>query len=292
MPWWDEFQERIEPDAPVGRMTWFRVGGRSRWLARPRGRDELAAVVARARAEGLALRVLGGGANVLIRDDGVDGLVVRLDDPAFRQVEVQDEEVTVGAGVDLMPLVRRMSQHGRRGLEALAGIPGTVGGAVRMNAGGPAGSFGDVVESVEVLEPGGEVRSLPAEALAFGYRCSAVGRRVVLEARLRLESDDPVRTQERYRELFARKSAAQPLGECSAGCIFKNPEAGPAGKLIDEAGLKGTRVGGAVVAQQHANFIVAEKGATASDVLRLIDRVRDRVRAVHGVELELEIEVW
>lgn len=292
MSWWNEFKPRVERDVPLGRLTWFRVGGNARFLFSPRDARDLAALMTRAREEGLAVKVLGGGANVLIRDDGFDGVVVRLDQPEFRAVQVEGTAVEVGAGVDLMPLTRRLSYQGLSGLEPMAGIPGTVGGGVRMNAGGPAGSLGDVVCAAEVLDSARAVETRSAERLGFGYRSSALEDCIVLSVRLELRPGDPQHCREDYDERLAGKTGSQPLRDKSAGCIFKNPDQAPAGRLIDQAGLKGARSGRAVVSDRHANFILAESGATASDVLRLIDLIRTRVRQQFGVELETEIDIW
>ena len=292
MSWWDEFKPRVEQDAPLGRLTWFRVGGNARFLFHPRDARDLAALMHRAREEELPVKVLGGGANVLIRDDGFDGVVVRLDQPEFRAVRVEGESVEAGAGVDLMPLTRRLSYEGLSGVEPLAGIPGTVGGGVRMNAGGPAGSLGDVVREATVLDPEGMVETRSTEQLGFGYRSSDLEDCVVLSVRMELRQGDPQRCRAEYDERLAGKTGSQPLRDKSAGCVFKNPAEAPAGRLIDQAGLKGTRCGQAVVSDRHANFILAESGATASDVLRLIDLIRARVRERFGVELETEIDIW
>lgn len=230
---------------------------------------------------------------MLVSDDGFDGVVVRLDADEFRRVRRQGGQLEVGAGVDLMPLVRRCSRDGLSGLQGLAGIPATIGGAIRMNAGGPACEIGDVVENVRVLTPDRRVEVRTAAEVEFGYRRTNLpAGEVILGATLRLHEDDPARVKAEFREHLARKQRTQPLAEHSAGCIFKNPAIQPAGALIDQAGLKGSRVGAAEVSSVHANFIVARSGATASDVLRLIDFVRERVLWMFDTELETEIEIW
>lgn len=230
---------------------------------------------------------------MLVSDDGFDGVVVRLDSDAFRRVRRKGDRLEVGAGVDLMPLVRKCSREGLSGLEALAGIPASIGGAVRMNAGGPAGEMGDVVEQIKVLTPQKKVELRSHEQVGFCYRHTALDlQEIVLGATLKLTKDDPKRVKAAYREHLARKQRTQPLAEHSAGCIFKNPSIKPAGALIDQAGLKGSRIGAAEVSSVHANFIVARSGATASDVLRLIDFVRERVLREFATQLETEIEIW
>lgn len=240
----------------------------------------------------MPLKVLGDGANVLVSDNGFDGVVVRLDQPAFRVVQWRGSTVTVGAGVDLMPFSRQCASLGMSGLECMAGIPATVGGAVRMNAGGKFGDFGDVVTGVDVLTPEGRFESWSRERLAFGYRRSAVRGEIILSAELQLRPDDPERIRATYDEYFEFKKRSQPLAAQSAGCIFKNPPGESAGRLIDRAGLKGAVRGGASVSRQHANFIVAERHATAGDVIGLIDLVRQRVAEAFGVQLEVEVDIW
>ncbi len=292
MSWWSEFASRIERDAPIGRQTWLRLGGRARYLYRPRDDKDLALLMIRAKNEDVPLKVLGGGANVLISDDGFDGVVVRLDDDAFRAINRRSSSLDVGAGVDLMPLARRCSGLGLSGLECMAGIPATVGGAVRMNAGGRFGEFGSVVRQVEVLRSDGNRETWSHDRIGFGYRRTDLGDSIVLAALVELVEDDPRRVKRTFDEYSEFKERSQPLADKSAGCIFKNPPGQSAGALIDQAGLKGTRCGKVQVSGRHANFIIAHEGATASDVIRLIDTIRERVRRVFGTELELEIDIW
>ncbi len=292
MSWWREFAGRIEHDAPVGRLTWFRLGGRARYAFHPRDADDLAAMLARTRNEAVPVKVLGGGANVLICDDGFDGVVVRLDREVFKTVDRKGSSFDVGAGVDLMPFARRCSEEGFAGIECMAGIPASVGGAVRMNAGGRPGELGAVVQQIDVLYPDGSVETWPHERIGFGYRHSELGDRIVLAARLELVEDDPFRVKRAFDENFQDKQRSQPLSDKSAGCIFKNPAGESAGALIDQAGLKGVSCGRAKVSSRHANFIIARPGATAADVLDLIDLVRERVSERFGTELEVEIDIW
>jgi len=292
MSWWSGFQDQITHDAPVGKQTWFRLGGRAKYLFQPHSVESLAAVVTRARQEDVPLKVLGRGANVLVSDDGFDGVVVRLDHPEFKQVQRRGEVLKVGAGVDLMPFARGCCSEGLSGLECMAGIPATIGGAVRMNAGGRFGDFADCVEGITVLRPDGEIERWSKERCGFSYRHSDIEDEVVLSATLRLTPDDPRRVLEAFDSHFVEKQRTQPIAAHSAGCIFKNPPNGAAGALIDRAGLKGARSGLAEVSRQHANFIVAERGATASDVLRLIDLVRERVERIFAIVLELEVDIW
>lgn len=249
-------------------------------------------MVQRARAEGIPLKVLGDGANVLVSDDGFDGVVVRLDQPAFRTVRRAGTQIHVGAGVELMPFSRQCSEQGLSGLEGMAGIPASVGGAVRMNAGGRFGDFGDVVDQVEVVRTDGVTEYWDRDRIDFGYRSSAIRDEIITAARLRLREDDPEQARARFHEYWRVKRESQPMSENSAGCIFKNPPGHSAGALIDRAGLKGTRLGGAHVSERHANFIVADRGSKTADVLRLIDLIRARVAAEFSTELQTEVDIW
>jgi len=192
----------------------------------------------------------------------------------------------------LIPLARRVSTEGYSGLEAMAGIPASVGGALRMNAGGAPGDFGDVVVSARVVDPAGVSSEWDRRRLALGYRTSAIGDGIVVQVTIELKRDDPGRTMARFNKFDAMKRRAQPLGDKSAGCIFKNPPGEVAGALIDRAGLKGLRCGGASVSTRHANFIVADDEATASDVIQLVELVQGRVRDAFGIKLELEVDIW
>lgn len=292
MNWCSEFADRIERDAPLGRLTWFRLGGPVSYLFHPKDARELARMVVRARDNETPLKVLGAGANVLISDDGFDGVVVRLDAPCFKGVSWQEDGLQVGAGVDLMPLSRSCSELGLSGLECMAGIPGSIGGAIRMNAGGRFGELGAIVQEVEVLCEDGCLETWTHDRLAFGYRSSMIQNEIVLQARLSLHEEDRAVVSRRFDEFFDYKKRSQPLADRSAGCIFKNPEGQSAGALIDRAGLKGHRCGQARVSEHHANFIVTGPDATASDVMQLIEVVRDRVQTVHGTELEVEVDIW
>ena len=292
MNWLNEFGGRAERDVPLAEHTWFGLGGRARYMVHPPTVESLGELLVSAVKSGIPVKVLGGGANVLVRDDGFDGLVIRLDEQPFNHLEIDGESVRAGAGVDLMRLTRECCRRGLTGLECLAGIPGTVGGAIRMNAGGRFGEIGESVETVDVVLPDGRTQRLCREDVGFGYRHTRLGDAVVTAATLRLRQGDPDEVYARYREIWQVKKAAQPMADHSAGCIFANPDGDSAGRLIDEAGLKGSVCGKARVSPRHANFIVADKGAKAADVLALIDRIRQTVHDEFGTDLDLEIDVW
>lgn len=285
------FDERLAP------YTTFQVGGPADALALPRTEEELVALLGRCRSEGLAVTVLGGGANTLVRDGGVRGVVVAFP-RRFRGMEVVERGAArvlleARAGEKIPALVRLAAECGWAGVECLAGIPGTVGGALAMNAGTAESYLQDAVESVRwVPLAGGAPERLPASALRFSYRHTALpAPGVVLSVRFALRPADACALRERLRQDAARRRARQPWGLPCAGSIFRNPPGARAGALIDSAGLKGTRIGGAQVSEAHGNFMVNLGGATAEDVLALIDRVQRAVREETGVKLLLELNV-
>lgn len=292
----------IEPDAPIGAMTWYGIGGRADLLVRPRTVEALRTLVQRAHRSGSALRVMGSGANLLVADEGVRGIVVKLDEAVFREIKFSPEgeidRVLAMAGADVSKTLMDFARRGLWGLEMMAGIPASFGGAIRMNAGGKFGSIGDAVESVTCIDHHGELVTHNAKEIAFGYRETNVAEPIVLATMLRVEPGDPITLRDRVKEIFAFKKASQPLADHSAGCAFKNPidpeteERVSAGKLIDEAGLKGHAVGGASVSDRHANFIVTKPGAMASDVLQLLREIKRRVYESSGIRLHEEICVW
>ena len=292
----------VEPDAPLGPRTWFGVGGRADALVRPRSTEALQTLVSRCHRDGIELRVLGEGANLLVADEGVGGVVVHLDHACFRECSLNRrggvEAVRAMAGADLAKLIIDSTRIGLEGLEGLAGIPASIGGAVRMNAGGAFGAISDRLHSVAVIDRRGEVAIHPAADLAMGYRRCRLPGPVLLWAAFRLDEGDPVALRTRVKEVFAYKRSTQPLADHSAGCMFRNPEAEidgvrrGAGWLIDQAGLKGASVGGASVSRQHANFFTVAPGATASELLELSSLVADRVFERFGIRLEREVVVW
>ena len=283
----------VERDVPLGPHTWLGIGGPAQYFIEPDTPEQLAEVARRCRQNDVPLRVLGAGSNLLIDDAGVRGAVVRLRKGAFTEATFQSEGLLrAAAGADMGRLVLRSVREGLGGLECLTGIPGTVGGCLRMNAGGAFGDAGSAVETVEVMTEQGEVFTRTHDDLAFAYRSTNITSRFVLSASFRLAPDAPERVLRQVKEIWIYKRNTQPLGGRNAGCIFKNPRGMSAGALIDRAGLKGHRVGGAHVSEKHANFLLADEGATAADVLKLVNVVRETVYKKSEVYLELEIEVW
>lgn len=284
----------VTENYPLKRHTWYRIGGPARFFIRPKSVEQLREAVARCVENEIPIYVLGLGANLLVKDEGVDGAVFRLDADAFSQVTIEGERVTAGAGVDLQKLIIQTMRAGLGGLETLVGIPGTIGGAIRMNAGGRFGDISSVVERVRTMDAGGDVADHPRDEIVFDYRSSDLTEAFILEATLKLEADDPDELAKRSKEVWMYKRTTQPLNTRNSGCIFKNPGEGrpSAGALVDRAGLKGFRVGSAEVSEMHANFIIAHPDCPASDVFELIRQVRQRVLEHAGVELETEVKIW
>jgi UDP-N-acetylmuramate dehydrogenase len=287
------FENNVRVDVPLAPLVWFRLGGSARYFASPRQIDEMAALLKRCREEGIAFKILGAGSNVLVKDEGLDALVIHLESPFFSDITVKDNVVHTGAAVPLTSLISHSARAGLAGLEVLTGIPGTVGGGLRGNAKGRQGAIGQFVRRATVLDSQNEIQVREKEDLSFNDRESNLDEPVILSAEFELEVDDPEAVVRRMRRVWIIKKENQPYGHELSGCIFRNPSPDvSAGALIDQAGLKGTSFGGAEVSDRHANFIVARPGAKASDVLQLIDKIRQRVWQQFGYELELQIQVW
>ncbi len=286
------FEPIVKHDEPMASHTWFRIGGPARYFIEPRTVEELSEVARRCRENEIPMYVLGSGANLLVDDAGVKGAVIRLGEGQFTETTLVEGGVRAGAGVEMGKLVLRCVRDGLSGLECQTGIPGTVGGCVKMNAGGAFGDIGSVVEAVTVMSETGEVFSRHRTELAFAYRSTNITSKFILSAEFHLNEDAPERILKQIKQIWIYKKNTQPLTKRNAGCVFKNSRGMSAGALIDRAGLKGKRVGGAYVSRKHANFILADPGATAADVLKLINIIRQEVYKKSEVYLELEIEVW
>ena len=288
----DDFRDILKQDEPLAPHTWLKVGGPAQLFFSPRTTDELQEVVRFCSEEDLPIRLLGGGSNLLVRDDGVSGAVIHLCGAGFDEIHVEGTTVRAGGGALLSHVVSQSVSAGLAGLDTLVGIPGTVGGAVHGNAGGRTGDIGQFVKSVDVLTAGGERFTRTEDELSFGYRSSSVNELVILKVEFALSQEDPDAVTRRTRTAWIMKKESQPLSFQSAGCIFRNPRGLSAGALIEQAGLKGTRIGGCEVSDRHANFLVTHEGATSDDVLRLIDLIRSKVSETHGIDLETEIRIW
>jgi UDP-N-acetylmuramate dehydrogenase len=291
--------DRMRSDVPLAAFTTFRVGGPAEWLVETRGSDEILEVLRIAHAAQVPVTMLGGGSNVLVADSGVRGLVIRARGGDVRAID--ERHVRADAAITINGLVRWTINHGCAGLEAWAGTPGTVGGAVFGNAHFGGRLIGDLVDEVRLAARDGVTADLPAAAMAFGYdrsRLQDTGE-ILLSAVFRVSKGEPGALRATARASLAFRKRTQPLETPSAGCIFQNPEVGrdavpegmpwSAGALVDRAGMKGEAIGGARVSPTHGNFIVNDGTATATDIRRLIFRCRTAVRDRFGVELREEI---
>jgi UDP-N-acetylmuramate dehydrogenase len=300
----EDLDADVTHHAPIGREhTWFGVGGSCDALVRPRSEAALRTLLRRCSEAGIPVRVLGDGANLLVADEGIDGVVVKLDQPAFEGftigAEGQRELVRAGGGADMAKVMHASVREALEGLAPMAGIPASVGGALRMNAGGRFGAIGEVTERVRLMDVAGHARELAASAIHFDYRHSTLPSGIVISADFRLRSGDQDAIRARLKEIMAYKSGSQPMAAHSAGCMFRNPtlpsgERVSAGMLIDRAGLKGLTEGSATVSNEHANFLFVPEPRTgcASDVLRLVERVIERVQDAQGVTLRTEVVIW
>jgi len=284
----EDFAPINKAKEPLAPYTHLRVGGPAEAFLQPRTRDELSAVVRRCFETNIPFRVLGGGNNVLVRDEGVAGVVVRLSAPEFTQVTVDGKRVRAAGGASLSSVISTSARHGLAGLETLVGIRGTLGGVLRHNVGERSGEIAQFLRRVEVLDRRGNLQIREREDLDYGGHDDPV----LLTGEFELERDSEAAIVKRMRKAWIQRKAAQPFSFQASGRIFKNPRGMNAAGLIEQSGLAGTRVGGVQVSERDANYIVADAGASARDVLRLIEMVRSRVQERFHVELELKISIW
>src|SRR5579862_9025526 len=276
---------------PLAKHTTLRVGGPADVYVEPASEADLAGIVKLCSAGGVPFFVLGRGSNLLVRDGGFRGVIICLVHANFSRIEIEGERLHCGAGAKLKNVAVAAKRGGLSGMEFLEGIPGSVGGALRMNAGAMGGQTFDVVESVRLMDFHGNVRELAPKAMAVEYRsCATLKDHIALGAVFKGRPAPREEIEARMKAFSEKRWASQPAAP-SAGCMFKNPGSIPAGKLVDELGLKGTRVGGAVVSAEHGNFIVNDGTATAREVLELIDLLQRRVQAERGIELQTEVEI-
>jgi UDP-N-acetylmuramate--alanine ligase len=281
----------IRTNEPLAKHTTLRVGGPADLYVEPASEADLATLLSFCRRRNLRFFVLGRGSNLLVKDAGFRGVAVCLAHPYFSRIELTGQRLRCGAGARLKAIAAEAKRNSLAGLEFLEGIPGTVGGALRMNAGAMGGSMFDVVETVRFMDSEGQIHERPARDLSASYRsCPLLKNHIALSAVLRGQPGQREAIDQRMNAFSRKRWGSQPAAP-SAGCMFKNPPSIPAGKLIDELGLKGTRFGGAVVSAEHGNFIINDGGATARDVLALIEIIRQRARVERAIELECEVEL-
>ena len=293
----EELAKRLSPDAilrrdePLARRTTLRVGGPADIYVEPASEEDLSAVLKFCSERHMKFFVLGRGSNLIVRDGGFRGVVVSLAAPHFSRIEIKGERLHCGAGAKLKNVAVEAKRSGLTGVEFLEGIPGTVGGALRMNAGAMAGATFDVVESIRMMDYAGNVVGAVPSELNVEYRsCATLKTHIALSAVFKGRTDSRESIEQRMIAFSKKRWTTQPAAP-SAGCMFKNPAACPAGRLIDELHLKGTRVGGAFVSAEHGNFLVNDGTATARDVLALIEKISQHVKAERGIELHTEVEI-
>jgi UDP-N-acetylenolpyruvoylglucosamine reductase len=294
----DELAERVVSSAtvvrrnePMAKHTTLHVGGPADGYVEPASEEDLAVVVKCCSGRDVPFFMIGRGSNLLVRDGGFRGVVICLSHANFSRIEVADGRLRCGAGAKLKNVAVEARRQGLSGMEFLEGIPGSVGGALRMNAGAMGGATFEVVESVRLMDFDGNVRELTPKEMSVEYRgCGTLKNHIALGAVFKGRPDSQESIVQRMSAFSRKRWTSQPAAP-SAGCMFKNPETIPAGKLIDELGLKGTRVGGAVVSAEHGNFLVNDGNATARDVLELIALLKRRAKAERGIKLQVEVEI-
>ena len=282
----------VRAQEPLAPYTGLRVGGTAAFFSEPTSTDELVLLVNRCRENEMPFRLLGGGSNVLVRDEGIDGLVIHLSAPTFSEIKTQREGLVAGGGAKLSHAISTAVREGLGGLEQLVGIPGTVGGALHGNAGTPGGDVGRRTVKARVLTRTGEIHTRTDSDLRFSYRQSSLDELAILDATFSLEPEDPAELTKRMQTLWIVKKTSLPRGGFNTGCVFRNPPGANAAALLDQAGLKGTVIGNAQVSEDNANYVVSSAGSSSADLLRLVDHMKAQTLERLGVELEVELEIW
>ena len=284
-------EEQVKTEEPMKNHTTFRVGGPAEFFVMPRTAEEVKKVIDLCRRESFPYYIIGNGSNLLVSDQGYRGVVLQIY-KEMSYIEVEENVVVAQAGALLSAIANKALENGLTGFEFAAGIPGTLGGACVMNAGAYGGEMKDVLEEVTVLTEEGEVLTIPKENLELGYRTSIIARKgyTVLEARIQLRGGEKEAIKSLMEELKDKRVSKQPLEYPSAGSTFKRPEGYFAGKLIQDAGLRGFSVGGAQVSEKHCGFVINRENATAADVAELMRQVSARVEEEFGVKLEPEVK--
>ncbi|MDR0327511.1 MAG: UDP-N-acetylmuramate dehydrogenase [Planctomycetaceae bacterium] len=290
----DLFPQFVRQEIPLSVYTRLQLGGTAEFFAEPENEAELTALLKHCRKENIPVRVLGAGSSLLVSDAGVAGVVVSLHKPEFCRMTVDDVFLTAGAGVPFGQVITQSVSQGLGGIEAFVGMPGSFGGAVRNNTGAThGGDLGQWVKNVRMVDYEGNVSILSKSEITFGYRYSSSEDGIVISATLRLERDVSKELAKRMRKLWIIRKSQQSEEESDSILAFCDPETGPsASELIDHAGLKGTRIGGAVISEHNAGFITADHECTSDDILRLIRLVREEVALHTEIELEPALEIW
>jgi UDP-N-acetylmuramate dehydrogenase len=288
----DSVAHLIQHDYSLAPRLWLGIGGPARYYAEPTSRSELIDLVRAANDQGVQVRVLGGGSNLLARESGIDGLVVSMGATGLSELTVDGNRLTAGAGATLSRAVTHAVGLGLAGMEHLLGIPGTIGGALVTNAGAGGRDIGLVTKSVEVLGRDGEVRTLSTEEAQFSHRRSGLGGEIVLGATFQLESLGLEALTKQMQKLWIIRNAGQPKDQSRIAMPFVDPDGATAQRLIFDIGLCGLREGGASLNAEYPNFLIAQQGTSSNDCLRLIERVREQVLLQTGIDLQTNLQIW
>lgn len=293
MKWWQGLKSKVIFNEPLKNHTTFKIGGKADFFIEPHDITDLKLLVKKIKQHKIPFFLLGAGSNILVHDKGVRGLVIHLGSPFFKKITAQGNFLQIGSAVTLKALVIAAQRYGFSGAEFLAGIPGSVGGALMMNAGIPGENIGDLIKDITVMDYSGKVKKLKRQDIDFGYRSSNLANYIILSTRIELIKRNKKEIKKEIDGYLQYRRLYQDFSLPSAGCIFKNPRGkNSAGSLIDSCGLKGKRAGGAGISLRHANFIINIKDASAQDVDKLINLARKKVREKFNINLKLEITRW
>jgi UDP-N-acetylmuramate dehydrogenase len=294
MNWLKKLEGKVRLNAPLKKYSYLKIGGKADFFVEPESVKDLQYLCLASQKNRLPVYLLGCGSNILISDKGVTGLVIRLKAPCFKKIRVIGNFIEAGAGLELSRLIRVAQGASLSGSECLAGIPGTLGGALVMNAGksGDREVIGNFVENVTVMDYNGKIRIISKHSAKFTYRSSGLDKFIVISVKLKLLKADRAGALLRLNDYLKYRRVCHDYSYPSLGCVFKNPRRESAGKLIDSCGLKGTRIGGAVISSKHANFIMNTGNASSSDYFELIRLVRQKVEKKFNLKLTPEIRLW
>ncbi len=292
MNWWRDLKGKVKLKEPLNSHTTFKIGGRAKFFIEPEDIADLELLIICAKKYKIPIFVIGRGSNILISDKGLNGIVVHLNSGFFKKISIKRNLLNAGGGLGLRQLIQVATKRGLAGLEFLAGIPGTVGGALAMNAGVRGQNFGDLVEDVSVMDHNGKIKTLSKKGIKFGYRKSSLAKYIILNASLKLAKKNKEEIKENIKKILQRRRNLQDISFPNAGCVFKNPPGEYAGRLIDLCALKGKGIGGACISKRHANFILNKDNARSIDVLKLMELVKKKVKKKFNITLEPEIKIW
>ncbi len=292
MNWWKKLKGKVRFLEPLAKHTTFKIGGPAEFFIEPEDIADLKLLLNLVKRYKIPVFLIGGGSNILINDKGIRGAVLHLNSPYFKRFIFKNNRLEAGSGVMLSRMVLKTYKRGLSGVEFLSGIPGTLGGALVMNAGAWGRNIGDLVEEVNVMDYNGNIKSLGKKKIKFGYRQSSLEKFVILSACLKLTKKSKEKIKQNLKQYLKARHNSQDTTFSNAGCIFKNPFGESAGRLIDICGLKGRRIGDACISGKHANFIVNMGHGKAEDVLRLMNLIKKKVKNKFHINLEPEIKIW